>query len=418
MSTTANPFELQIRFLHVPDALVGIPLPAEVVSATGSVQPVVLTVAEDQPVTTQVSAPGRYLVRAELPSGRWVAQAADVPENPATPKPPSATATLDLEVPAPAAKPTSPTEPHGSWLKGAWKTFGYRFGKLLYAGPEFPRLRLEFGWFEKWGEASAEGIDLVLRQDAAAMRQVDLPGSVALHPHPGWVPGWVGDRLQVRPLFVYCRTLNVEAASGRPLLIWPPAEGDQPLKLEVDDKNHNPDAPPLLAAMATGDRTVDALFAYIGVGALASARQASEALLAKAEFFLQEKEEDPVRACLAAYTLMRVGAIKHPQWLANLANRFTHLPDGDVVYAWYLLRDGDSESARRYFHSALTKGVPMYSEGVRLLRDGLNFVSGLFADDAEVKADAVRANALAGVANLESKLTCLSVGKRLRVDWS
>lgn len=116
MSTTANPFELQIRFLHVPDALVGIPLPAEVVSATGSVQPVVLTVAEDQPVTTQVSAPGRYLVRAELPSGRWVAQAADVPENPATPKPPSATATLDLEVPA---LPLSPRRPRSHTVAGS-----------------------------------------------------------------------------------------------------------------------------------------------------------------------------------------------------------------------------------------------------------------------------------------------------------
>ena len=116
-----------------------------------------------------------------------------------------------------------------------------------------------------------------------------------------------------------------------------------------------PTAPSLLAATTSGDRTVDALFAYIGTGALASARLASEPLIAKAEDFLRIKEEDPVRACLAAYTLLRVGAIKQPQWLANLANLFTHLPDGDVAYAWHLLRTGDSEPARGVFPRLLRR---------------------------------------------------------------
>ena len=60
----------------------------------------------------------------------------------------------------------------------------------------------------------------------------------------------------------------------------------------------------------------------------------------------------------------------------------------------------------------------MYSEGVRLLRDGLNFVAGLFPDDPDVKAGAALANTLASVAILESQLTCLRIGKRLRVVWS
>ena len=204
MSTAAIRFEVQIRFLNVPEALVGVPLPAEVVSPTGSVQPVVLTMAENQPSKTLVGAPGQYLVRAELPTGRLGG-----PGGPGAGRPRDAGRTLsdrDLR-PRPSrrdchagfAGPGAKRRlaPHRRvW---AWRTFGERVwgGKhtLGYAGHLLTHARLEYGWFEKWGESSAEGIDLVLRLEGTPKQELDLPGSVTLHPHPGWVE----DRLRSAP---------------------------------------------------------------------------------------------------------------------------------------------------------------------------------------------------------------------------
>jgi hypothetical protein len=415
MSDAGTQFELHVRFLHVPENLVGVPLAAEVVSANGAVQTVVLMVSENQPATAQVSAPGQYLVRAELPSGRWVAQVAEVLTNPAT-LAPAATLDLSLAAAIPAvSKPILPPKKQGfpNFTPLLWAqrmlTYQLSIPHVEFSSPP-ARTRLDFGWFQKWSLGGDDGIDLVLQPNAAANQDLDLPGNARLERHPGWM----ANRLDVRPLLAQVRTAQGEQA----LVVWPPAGESYPLNLQVEENQRNPDAPSLSAAVSSGDRMVDALFAYVGIGALASARAASPILIAKAETFLYEKNEDPVRACLAAYTLLSVGALPHPQWLANLANRFQFLPDGDIANAWYLLRTGVYDKARSYFQSALAKGLPMYTEGVRLLRNGLNFVAELFPNDSETKSAAVLANRLANVANLDSKLTCLKIGKHLRLNRS
>jgi hypothetical protein len=57
----------------------------------------------------------------------------------------------------------------------------------------------------------------------------------------------------------------------------------------------------------------------------------------------------------------------------------------------------------------------MFSEGVRLLREGLNFLSGLYPEDAELQAAASRAYRIAAAANLDSELTALRLGTELAV---
>jgi hypothetical protein len=59
----------------------------------------------------------------------------------------------------------------------------------------------------------------------------------------------------------------------------------------------------------------------------------------------------------------------------------------------------------------------MYSEGVRLMRDGLNFLRGLYPENSDVQADAARANRISASANLDSELTCLRLGVGLAVEF-
>ena len=68
--------KVQITSIHVPDALAGVPLPVEIVGANGMVQRTVLILGEGATRVVDVKAPGSYVVRAELPSGRWLADTA------------------------------------------------------------------------------------------------------------------------------------------------------------------------------------------------------------------------------------------------------------------------------------------------------------------------------------------------------
>lgn len=124
--------------------------------------------------------------------------------------------------------------------------------------------------------------------------------------------------------------------------------------------------------------------AWLGeaAGSFEAARVTSEDALAEAELMLQEKRRNPIGAAIGGYYLLRVGALNRlHDWPNNLANWFEWLPDGAVVHAWQLLREPDeakNSQARRRLVQAAERGLPVYTEGVRLLIDGLE----LFAYDA------------------------------------
>lgn len=105
---------------------------------------------------------------------------------------------------------------------------------------------------------------------------------------------------------------------------------------------------------------------------------------------LQEKISDPAKASVGGYFLLRTGSLEQrmEQWPANLANWFPELPDGAIIEATRLMRlqdsDGDSrdadlEKAREWLLEAVKRGAPAYTEGLRLLRQGLI----LFEDDKD-----------------------------------
>jgi hypothetical protein len=128
----------------------------------------------------------------------------------------------------------------------------------------------------------------------------------------------------------------------------------------------------------TADRNVEALRGYILRGELDVAHGIAANVVA--ERFLMAKGAAPRVAALGAYFLLRVGDLDRlHNWPDNLSKRKEWLPDGPVIAAWQRLRspDPDYEEAFESLLEAERRGVPVYTEGVRLLKDGLD----LFASD-------------------------------------
>ena len=144
----------------------------------------------------------------------------------------------------------------------------------------------------------------------------------------------------------------------------------------------------LLVSATAGNHVAESLLGYLHAGSLDYAAQT----LAKAENLLEGKFADPQAAAIAGYYLLRVRKLERlREWAPNLANYFTWLPDGAIINAWQHIlagRNGDGEThfgeAHTQLLTAVSRGLPVYTEGLRLLIDGL----GLFADDSET-TDAV-----------------------------
>ncbi len=104
---------------------------------------------------------------------------------------------------------------------------------------------------------------------------------------------------------------------------------------------------------------------------------------------LREKLVDPLLATAAVYAALATGQLGFApdDWWENLAD-IEWLADGKVATGWRALRTGDSQRALSDFLTAASRGLPMLSEGVRLLLEGLL----CYREDASAceRADALR----------------------------
>jgi hypothetical protein len=433
-SDTAADYQIAITCVGIPETLERFPLPVEIVSQDGSVRRAVMTLTPGWRTLAGVEGPGSYLIRSELPSGRWITETVTVPDQARGPGEAAAEVTLDIGAEETAsvvafAEPVADAQSLASRESLVRQTSLKRLPDRAAVGLEAALasaadplseagVSVEYGLFEEWSAAPSDagtppGETLLLRR--AGSNTTVLPGSISLTEHPGWA----SNSKRWRPLLV--RVELPSSGNGTPggeaLVVWPPSPGTQPLSLIADPSTgQNRDAPPLLGLWDSGDPAADALFAFVQGGALDSAREAAPLLIEQAESYLMGKATDPIRATLAAYALFKVGRIKQ-DWTNNLADWFPHLPDGAILYGWCLNRAGKAEAARDYFHTALTRGVPMYSKGIRYLRDGLKFLQGLYPGDAQVQADATRAYRIAAAANPDSEVTCLRLGIGIGLRW-
>lgn len=129
---------------------------------------------------------------------------------------------------------------------------------------------------------------------------------------------------------------------------------------------------PVKVTVSTANQHAETLLGYLSRGAWEDASVVSQAVLA--EELLYSKRSDPIAAAVGGYYLLRTGDLDRLHtWTENLANWTPWLPDGAVIRAWHLLLESDDNvpEARNWFVEAVRRGVPVFTEGLRLLYDGL-----------------------------------------------
>jgi hypothetical protein len=157
---------------------------------------------------------------------------------------------------------------------------------------------------------------------------------------------------------------------------------------------------PLDVVVSSGNWRVQTLLSLLRRGDTAGARDWDrEARIAEKMLF--SKMADPTAAAVGGYFLLRIRDFARLRnWANNLANWIGWMADGPIIHAWQLFAqaDGDPErrealtaQARARLLEASARGFPLYTEGLRLLRDGL---LGLHrtakSEDREVEAALIR----------------------------
>ena len=161
-----------------------------------------------------------------------------------------------------------------------------------------------------------------------------------------------------------------------------------------------------VVSLVVRDPVFGPALSFLASGDPAAARTVSADLNQLARAMLWNKVSNPYAAAAGAYVLLRSGdgvpATDWHGWSENLAKWFPWLPDGAVIYGWQSLKDGSAgglQAAREALIDATDRGIPVYTEGVRLLLQGLTILSreAAFGEDHGVETALRRARAF-GVA--------------------
>lgn len=108
-----------------------------------------------------------------------------------------------------------------------------------------------------------------------------------------------------------------------------------------------------------------------------------------ARHMLSEKFEDPVAAVAGAYYLLRFNRWDTVPlgWFENLSTNFAWIPDTAIVHCARLLRSGSDARSKRFspealLQQAMSRGWPVYAEGVSLLQEAASLLKSNSAVDA------------------------------------
>jgi hypothetical protein len=171
----------------------------------------------------------------------------------------------------------------------------------------------------------------------------------------------------------------------------------------------HPAGDPIALLVKAGQAAAQMLLGFLAGGDFGAARQVGEAVMDHAENFLKDKEEDPSSAAIGGYYLLKAGELERlHDWTRNLADWFPWMADGAVIHAWHLLRrpKPDIERARQRLLEAVRRGLPLFTEGLRLLYDGLDFFASQKTDDVEVAHARDRVRRYARACTWHSQTTC------------
>jgi hypothetical protein len=177
----------------------------------------------------------------------------------------------------------------------------------------------------------------------------------------------------------------------------PPWTGDDRLRATVED-----------GEFAT-------ILGYLTSGQLTEARQ----LVDRAVGHLQAKQVNPYAAAAGGYVLLATDAERTDQvwreWIRNLYRWFPNLADGAVLEGWNLLQtmpdDQAPDRARLRFLEAMDRGVPVFTAGLRRLRDGLAMFAAEPDPDGRVAKAAAAVEIMALRCNPAQPFTSLRIGR-------
>lgn len=127
--------------------------------------------------------------------------------------------------------------------------------------------------------------------------------------------------------------------------------------------------------VSTTSKDADTLGAYLARGDYYAA-ETMASWADEAVEMLREKMENPCAATVGAYLLLRLERFDLMRdWAHNLAIQYPFLSDGCVIWAWQNIRQRNNpEAATEYLLKAVTTGLPIHTEGVRLLSEGLRLI--------------------------------------------
>jgi len=155
---------------------------------------------------------------------------------------------------------------------------------------------------------------------------------------------------------------------------------------------------PLDVVVSSDDWRMESLLSLMQRGDISAAQSlADQSQLA--EELLYGKVQNTNAAAVGGYFLLRMRDMERlHSWANNLANWFEWMADGAVIHAWQIITESKQETekgperleqARERLLEAVSRGFPIYTEGLRLLRDGL-----LYFDRRARGADSEIADAL------------------------
>jgi hypothetical protein len=127
------------------------------------------------------------------------------------------------------------------------------------------------------------------------------------------------------------------------------------------------------------DPVISSILGYVKTGRYSVA----QTVLEKAENYLFAKMMNPMAASAGTYVLLQNRDLQKKEnwqdWVKNLMNWFSWLPDGAIQYGWLKIHQiNETESvkeATNAFLEGYRRGLPIYSMGVRMLLEGLTIVS-------------------------------------------
>jgi hypothetical protein len=423
-----------------PNRFAGAPLSVEIIPPTGLAQRALVPVSAG-PVLQEVGGPGYYVVRARLPSGRLISQTVSVPETANLQGDALAKVVLDLQE-HDAITDFWRAEPIRHIATAAIETgrgTGQEptaLGPLLEtidhvsAIPSMVRrtdaqdvvadsgdsqttpeaIGYDWGTFVRWepadvGRTAGQILRSVLRRG----------GSGTMGPRGEISPPSIVGGTRIEPLMIVISELSLGAPS---IIAWLPHRNGHPAIVGLDlDRAAHRSGSELLAFAEHGDPIAATLYSYIRQGALQEARTGLPALRAMLASIETQPEPHPDRELLAAYVLYKLGLAEAASLISRLRTQYPHIPDLHVLEASQLIAEGQAEQAKAPLEAAYAAGVPIYSEGVRLLRSVSNFFRDLYPADQHCRHNAGLASRIAAAANLNSELTCLRVGDDLAFEF-